>query len=86
MKKLLKILVFIAVLAGIAFGVKFYLTTSKQVALPGPLVSVKVVTDTISTTISATGTLEPLDKVEVGTQVSGDISKIFVDFNSKVKK
>ena len=86
MKKLLKILVFIAVLAGIAFGVKFYLTTSKQVALPGPLVSVKVVTDTISTTISATGTLEPLDKVEVGTQVSGDISKIFVDFNAKVSK
>ena len=41
---------------------------------------------TISTTISATGTLEPVDQVEVGTQVSGDIAKIYADFNSKVKK
>ena len=43
-------------------------------------------TDTIKTTISATGSLEPVDQVEVGTQVSGDIAKINVDFNSKVKK
>lgn len=86
MKKLLKFLIFIAVLAGIAFGVKTYLSASHEAPKPGPLVSVKVTTDTISTTISATGTLEPLDKVEVGTQVSGDISKIFVDFNAKVSK
>lgn len=86
MKKLLKLLIFIVVLAGIAFGVKTYLSASHEVAQPGPLVSVKVSTDTISTTISATGTLEPLDKVEVGTQVSGDISKIYVDFNAKVTK
>lgn len=41
---------------------------------------------TIQTTISATGSLEPEDEVEVGTQVSGDISKINVDFNDHVKK
>jgi Membrane-fusion protein len=52
----------------------------------GPLVSTKVSLETIATTISATGTLEPVDQVEVGTQVSGDISKIYVDFNSKVEK
>jgi HlyD family secretion protein len=60
--------------------------SEKASAAAGPLVSTKVVQTTISTTISATGTLEPVDQVEVGTQVSGDIAKINVDFNSKVKK
>ena len=40
----------------------------------------------ISTSISATGTIEPVTEVEVGTQVSGIISKIYVDYNSTVKK
>ncbi|MBO7060784.1 MAG: efflux RND transporter periplasmic adaptor subunit [Fibrobacter sp.] len=86
MKKLLKFIIVIAVLAAIAFGVKAYFfaeNTSKEV---GALVSVAVTQTTIATTISATGSLEPVDQVEVGTQVSGDISKIYVDFNSKVSK
>jgi len=37
-------------------------------------------------TVSATGTLGAVRTVEVGTQVSGQISALFVDFNSKVKK
>ncbi len=41
---------------------------------------------TISTSITATGTIEPVTKVEVGTQVSGKISKIYVDYNSYVHK
>ncbi len=41
---------------------------------------------TIVNSITATGTIEPIIQVEVGTQVSGIISKIFVDFNSIVKK
>ena len=41
---------------------------------------------TISTTITATGTVEPLKQVDVGTQVSGVIKKIYVDFNSRVKQ
>lgn len=40
----------------------------------------------VSTTITATGTIEPVTQVEVGTQVSGIIDKIYVDFNSEVKK
>ena len=36
--------------------------------------------------ITATGTIEPVTKVEVGTQVSGIISKVYVDYNSIVKK
>lgn len=46
----------------------------------------KIEKGTISNTITATGTLEAVKTVEVGTQVSGVIEKIFVDFNSQVKK
>ena len=40
---------------------------------------------TISNSITATGTIEPVTEVEVGTQVSGIIDKIYVDYNSVVK-
>ncbi|MDD3034344.1 MAG: efflux RND transporter periplasmic adaptor subunit [Bacteroidales bacterium] len=40
----------------------------------------------IENTVTATGTIEPIIQVEVGTQVSGIIDHIYVDFNSKVKK
>ena len=36
--------------------------------------------------VRATGTINPLQTVQVGSQVSGIIQKIFVDFNSQVKK
>ena len=41
---------------------------------------------TIAMSITATGTVNPLNKVDVGTQVSGIISKIYVDFNSEVEQ
>ncbi len=40
----------------------------------------------IATSVTATGKIEPVDTVSVGTQVSGTLSKLYVDFNSKVKK
>lgn len=40
----------------------------------------------LSTSITATGTIEPVTSVEVGTQVSGIIDKIYVDYNSPVTK
>ena len=40
----------------------------------------------VSTSVTATGAIEPVTKVEVGTQVSGIIDKIHVDFNSQVRK
>ncbi len=46
----------------------------------------KVQRATIGSTVTATGTIEPVTEVEVGTQVSGIISKIYVDYNSEVKK
>ncbi len=46
----------------------------------------KVVRQNISTSITATGTIEPVTSVTVGTQVSGIVSKLYVDYNSVVKK
>lgn len=40
----------------------------------------------VTTSITATGTIEPVTKVEVGTQVSGIIDRIYVDYNSEVKR
>ncbi|MCK9164084.1 MAG: efflux RND transporter periplasmic adaptor subunit [Bacteroidales bacterium] len=46
----------------------------------------KVEKENISTLITATGSVKPINQVEVGTQVSGIIKKLYVDFNSIVKK
>ena len=46
----------------------------------------KVEEGNIQTTITATGTIEPVTSVTVGTQVSGIVSKLYVDYNSVVKK
>lgn len=40
----------------------------------------------IATSVTATGTLEPVTSVTVGTQVSGIVDKLYVDYNSIVKK
>ena len=46
----------------------------------------KVEKTNIHTSITATGTIEPVTSVTVGTQVSGIVSKLYVDYNSVVKK
>ncbi len=46
----------------------------------------KIEKGNIQTTITATGTIEPVTSVTVGTQVSGIVSRLYVDYNSIVKK
>lgn len=46
----------------------------------------KVAVTNIQNSITATGTIEPVTSVTVGTQVSGIVSKLYVDYNSNVKK
>ena len=46
----------------------------------------KVENSNIHTSITATGTIEPVTSVTVGTQVSGIVAKLYVDYNSVVKK
>jgi len=46
----------------------------------------KVERGSITSFVSATGTLNPVVSVQVGSQISGQIKEIYVDFNSAVKK
>ena len=46
----------------------------------------KVMKTDIQTSITATGTIEPVTSVTVGTQVSGIVSHLYVDYNTVVKK
>lgn len=48
--------------------------------------TVKVAYGNVTNSITATGTLQPIDTVAVGSQVSGTIKNVYVDFNSPVKK
>src|SRR5213080_5030821 len=47
--------------------------------------TVAVIRGAITQAVTATGTLNPVVNVQVGSQVSGNIQKLFADFNSKVK-
>ncbi|RDU69591.1 efflux RND transporter periplasmic adaptor subunit [Helicobacter cholecystus] len=83
-KKFYKILsYFLIILIGCGSGVYYYFQPKES----------RIVYDTvepqkgdISTIISATGTLNPLNEVQIGSQVSGIISQIYVDTNDLVKR
>lgn len=47
--------------------------------------TVEATTQDITTSVTATGTIEPVTSVAVGTQVSGIVSRLYVDYNSVVK-
>lgn len=82
MKK--KIIIIIAAVAAIAVAVWLLSRSHKTEQLS---YETTVVTKRdISNSVTATGTIEPVTEVEVGTQVSGIIDKIYVDYNSVVKK
>ena len=45
-----------------------------------------VTQETITETVEASGSIKPINTIAVGTQVSGTVAGIYVDFNSVVKK
>lgn len=68
----------------IAGGIYFFTGRSQSKKLKLDVANVS--RGTISNVVTATGTVEPVTKVDVGTQVSGIIDKIYVDYNSVVTK
>ena len=48
--------------------------------------SMPVAVEQLSETVTATGVVQPVYKVTVGTQVSGIVKKLYVDYNSRVKQ
>lgn len=65
------------------FGYKYF-TTEKKASIA--VQTVKLSKQNVTTSVTATGTVEPVDQVDVGTQVSGIINHIYADYNSPVKK
>ena len=84
MKKKKIIIISVIGVAVIAIGFNFFLKGSPKDAYR--LETSKLSINKITTTVTATGTIDPIIEIAVGTQVSGIISKIYVDFNSVVKK
>lgn len=83
-KKLKKAIFLAAALIAVFFVWKIFAGGSKKEKVI--LDTQKVEYKKMVNSVTATGTLEPVVKVEVGTQVSGIIDKIYVDYNSEVKK
>lgn len=86
MTKKKKLRIGIAAVVVIAAVIAFVIMSKEGPALTITYETAKVERATIDNSVTATGTIEPVNKVEVGTQVSGIISKIYVDYNSIVKK
>jgi len=80
MKKYLIILVIILTVCSIAGY--FYYKKAPQISYK----TAKIERGTIVSSVAATGNLSAVTTVQVGTQVSGTIQKLYVDFNSRVKK
>jgi HlyD family secretion protein len=74
----------IVVIAGLAVGIFYYRAGDREPSLRYE--TVKVEKGRIVAKVTATGTLSALVTVQVGSQVSGRIQQIFVDFNSPVEK
>ena len=78
--------IIIAVVALAVIGVMLLKCTRKKAETKIHFETTKVAPADISTSVTATGTLEAVTTVDVGTQVSGIVKKLYVDFNSVVKK
>lgn len=77
-----KALIIIGILA--VCGILYYVLRPKE-SKGLQLATITVRPTTLNNFVTATGTIEPIIQVEVGTQVSGIVSRIYVDYNSEVK-
>ncbi|MCR5131022.1 MAG: efflux RND transporter periplasmic adaptor subunit [Prevotella sp.] len=85
MKKVSK-KIWLAALAVLAIGIVIWLLTSKKEKGEVSFETAKVTVSNIQNSITATGTIEPVTSVTVGTQVSGIVAHLYVDYNSVVRK
>lgn len=75
------LLIIIAVGGYMIFG-----ASAKKTGNKGEFVTVNITRGDMEQVVSATGEISPVNTVSVGSQVSGTIEDIFVDFNSQVKQ
>ncbi|MGM9724970.1 MAG: efflux RND transporter periplasmic adaptor subunit [Prevotella sp.] len=84
MKKISKIWIAVGVIVALALAA--WLFSSSKESKEIEFETEEVGKANIRNSITATGTIEPVTSVTVGTQVSGIVSKLYVDYNSVVKK
>lgn len=84
LKKVSKVWIFVGIVAIVA--VAFFLLKDGKKKEAITFDTAKVEKANIQNSVTATGTIEPVTEVTVGTQVSGKVDKIYVDYNSVVKK
>lgn len=76
-----------AVLAAALLGGALYGYQQREAQSPEQRYKTQLIdTGAVTQTVSANGTLNPVVLVNVGTQVSGTVTKLYVDFNDKVRK
>ena len=84
MKKISKIWIGIGIIAVLAIATWMFSGGKKEQAVTFDTAKVELAN--IKNSVTATGSVEPVTSVTVGTQVSGIISRLYVDYNTEVKK
>ncbi|PUZ24581.1 HlyD family secretion protein [Chitinophaga costaii] len=83
MKKYRRVIIIVSIIVALLLVWVFFFRKKAQ---PVVLDTEQPTTGYIATSVTATGTVQPVDTVAVGTQVSGTAAKIYADFNSTVKQ
>ena len=84
MKKKKIIIIASIALAILAIAAYRFINSNDAIVIEAKTVTAKK--ENVTTMVTATGTIEPITQVAVGTQVSGVVEKIYVDYNSVVKQ
>lgn len=80
--RLVRWLVIIAVLAAIGLGIFFWIKSTANPPLTYRTVAAHI--DDLVVTVTATGTLQPRNQVDVGSEISGRLTDVLVDYNDPV--
>jgi HlyD family secretion protein len=81
LRRILVLVVFVGAIAGVVVW------RAKHAPPPPPRYMTQQISDgDVVETVQSTGVVKPVIEVKVGSQVSGRVSKVYVDFNSQVKK
>jgi len=81
-----KKIILISLIVVIALAAIYFLFFNTSDAATNKFIFASITKGDLSTTITSTGTMQAVTTVDVGTQVSGKIDRLLVDFNDNVKK
>lgn len=84
-KSIWRWLMLVLVLAALMGGGLYFLNSEKKSIAPR-FKTETIVVDTLKVTVSATGNVQPTNKVDVGSELSGIVEQVFVDVNDQVEK